>query len=82
VTATITQFRKDLFRCAEDALKGEVVQFTYKGVVFQVKPETKKAKLEKLVGQQVAATGVDIAQASKQLLSEMEAEWVKDWSDL
>ena len=63
-------------------MKGEIVQFTYKGVVFQVKPEKKQSKLEKLVGQPVVAAGVDLEQASKQLLTEMEAEWSKDWAKL
>ena len=82
MTETITQFRKDLFHLADEAMKGEIVQFTYKGVVFQVKPEKKHSKLEKLVGQPVVATGVDVEQASKQLLAEMEAEWAGDWSQL
>ena len=82
MTETITQFRKDLFHRADEAMKGEIVQFTYKGVVFQVKPEKKQSKLEKLVGQTVVAEGVDLVQASKQVTSEMEAEWSKDWSKL
>ena len=82
VTETITRFRKDLFRLADEAMKGEIVQFTYKGVVFQVKPEKKQSKLEKLVGQTVVAEGVDLEQASKQLQTEMEASWNKDWTDL
>ena len=82
VTETITQFRKDLFRRAEDAMKGEIVQFTYKGVVFQVKPEKKQSKLEKLVGQPVAAAGVDLEQAGKELRTEMAAKWASDWSNL
>jgi hypothetical protein len=82
VNATITQFRKDLFHLADQAINGEVVQFTYKGVVFKVMPETKHSKLEKLVGQPVVAEGVDIEQANKELLAGMEAEWMEDWSDL
>jgi hypothetical protein len=82
VTATITQFRKELFQLADQAINGEIVQFTYKGVVFQVKPEKKQSKLEKLVGQPVLAEGTDLLPAEKQLLAEMEAEWTKDWSDL
>jgi hypothetical protein len=82
VTETITQFRKDLFHRADEAMKGEIVQFTYKGVVFQVKPEKKQSKLEKLVGQPVVAEGADLELAGKQLLSEMEAEWSADWSNL
>ena len=82
MTETITRFRKDLFHRADEAMRGEIVQFTYKGVVFQVKPEKKQSKLEKLVGQPVVAAGVDLEQAGKQLLAEMEAEWAKDWAQL
>jgi hypothetical protein len=82
VTASITQFRKDLFRMADHAIDGEIVQFTYKGVVFKVTPEKKHSKLEKLVGQPVVAEGVDLEAAGKELLAGMEAEWMDDWSDL
>ena len=82
MTATITQFRKELFHLADQAMNGEIVQFTYKGVVFQVKPEKKQSKLAKLVGQPVVAEGVDLELAGKELSAEMQAEWEKDWSDL
>lgn len=82
MTATITQFRKELFQLADQALKGENVAFTYRGVVFQVMPEKKHSKLDKLVGQPVLAEGVDLEQASKELSAEMEAAWFEDWSDL
>lgn len=78
----ITQFRKELFQLADKALNGEAVQFVYQGVVFSVTPETRKSKLDKLVGQPVLAAGVDLEQASKELLAEMEAEWKRDWSEL
>jgi hypothetical protein len=79
---TITQFRKELFQLADQALQGEPVQFVYRGVVFKVTPETKKSKLEKLVGQPVLAPGVDLEQVSKELFTEMEAAWMEDWSAL
>ena len=53
----ITQFRKELFQLAEQALEGQPVQFVYRGVVFTVTPDKKKSKLDKLVGQPVVATG-------------------------
>jgi hypothetical protein len=80
--ATITQFRKDLFQYADQALKGASVEFVYRGVVFKVMPEKKQSKLEKLTGQPVLAPDVDLEQASKELLAEMEAEWMSDWSEL
>ncbi len=79
---TITQFRKDLFHLADLALKGEAVEFTYRGVVFKVTPQKKQSKLERLTGQAVLAQNADLALAGKELLAEMEVEWTKDWSEL
>lgn len=79
-TVTITKFRQDLFKLAEEALNGQKVQFVYQGVVFQVIPEGTKSKLERLVGQPTLAPEVDLEQASKELAAEMEAEWLQDWS--
>jgi hypothetical protein len=39
-------------------------------------------KLDRLVGQPTLAEDVDLGQASKQLAAEMEAEWLKDWSEI
>ena len=80
--ATITQFRKELFQFADQALKGEPVEFLYRGIVFKVTPDQKQSKLDRLVGQPVLAPGVDLEQASKDLLAEMEAAWKEDWSTL
>jgi hypothetical protein len=82
MTATITQFRKELFQMADLALQGENVQFTYRGVVFKIMPEKRHSKLEKLVGQPVLAEDVDLEQAGKDLSAEMEASWLEDWSHL
>jgi hypothetical protein len=82
MTSTITQFRKDLFVMADQALNGEPVEFLYRGVVFKVTPEKKQSKLDKLIGQPVIAEGVDLEQASKELAAAMESEWLKDWSEI
>jgi hypothetical protein len=82
VTATITQFRKELFQLADQAMNGEIVQFTYRGVVFKVTPEKKHSKVEKLVGQPVIAEGIDLEQAGKEMKAAIEAEWLDDWSQL
>lgn len=80
---TITRFRQDLFRLADEAISGKPVQFVYKGVVFQVLPEgTQMKKLDGLVGQPTLAPDVDLEQASKELAAEMEAAWLKDWSEI
>ena len=80
---TITQFRQELFRLADAAINGQKVQFVYKGVVFRVQPEgTQTKKLDRLVGQPTLAPDVDLKQASKELAAEMEAAWLKDWSEI
>ena len=66
---------------ADQALMGMPVEFIHRGVVFKVSPEKKKSKLEGLVGQPTLAPGVDLEQASRELLAEMEAEWLQDWSE-
>jgi antitoxin (DNA-binding transcriptional repressor) of toxin-antitoxin stability system len=79
---TITQFRRELFRLVDRALAGEAVQFTHKGVVFQIVPESVPDKLAKLTRQTVVAPESEFSQAGKDLLEEMEAEWQKDWAEL
>ena len=82
MTATITQFRKDLFHLADQALGGETVAFSYRGVVFHIVPEKKHSKLDKLIGQDVLADGADLEKAGKELAAVMEAEWLKDWAEI
>ena len=80
---TITRFRQDLFRLADEAISGRRVEFTYKGIVFRVQPEsTRTKKLDGLVGQPTLAPDVDLEQAGKDLSAEMEAAWLKDWSEI
>jgi hypothetical protein len=80
---TITKFRQDMFRLAEEAMSGEPVQFVYKGVVFRVVPEgTRMNKLDRIIAQPTLAPDVELEQAGKELAAEMEAEWLKDWSEI
>jgi prevent-host-death family protein len=79
---TITRLRQDLFKLMERVLEGVPVEFTYRGVVFKVTPESKPAKLANLTGQTVVAPGTDLEPASRELLKEMEAEWESDWGQL
>lgn len=79
---TISKLRQNLFQLVEKALSGEPVQFVHKGVVFEIKPETAPDRLSRLTRQTIVAPGGDIAEAGKELLKEMEAEWEQDWADL
>jgi hypothetical protein len=83
VQVTITRFRQDLFRLADEAINGRNVEFVYKGVVFRVQPEsTQTKKLDRLVGQPTLEPDVDLEQASRELAAEMESAWLKDWSEI
>jgi hypothetical protein len=73
---------KELFQLADQARERGACGVYYRGVVFQVVPEKKTSKLNKLVGQPVVAANVDLEQASKELSAEMETAWLENWSDL
>lgn len=76
---TITKLRQDLFRLIDRALNGEPVEFTHKGVVFQILPESSIDKLARLTKQTIVAPGA----GKGDLLKEMEEEeWQKDWAEL
>jgi antitoxin (DNA-binding transcriptional repressor) of toxin-antitoxin stability system len=77
---TITDFRRRLFQLADQALQGEPVEFTHKGVIFKVIPETPVSKLSRLTRETVVVPGASLD--TTELLKEMEAEWEKDWSEI
>jgi hypothetical protein len=76
----ITQFRRDLFQLADQALQGHPVAFVHKGVIFKVVPETPISKLSRLTHETVVAPGASLD--TTPLLKEMESEWEKDWSEI
>lgn len=84
MAVTITKFRQNLFQFADQALNGETVEFTHKGVVFKVVPKTRKSKFSRLTPQNIFPPGVDPDSEydSTELLKEMEAEWEKDWAEI
>jgi antitoxin (DNA-binding transcriptional repressor) of toxin-antitoxin stability system len=80
MAVNITEFRRNLFQLADQALEGKPIEFIHKGVVFKVVPETPVLKLSKLTRETVVAPGVSLDMS--ELLKEMEAEWEKDWSEI
>lgn len=76
----ITEFRRNLFQLADQALDGKPIEFIHKGVVFKVLPATQTSKLSKLTKETVVAPGAKLD--TTELLKEMEAEWEKDWSEI
>jgi hypothetical protein len=82
VKVTITELRKDLFRLFDGVREGEPLAFSYKGTIFHVVPEVKPSKLAKLTRQTVIAPAADLGETSRAMLSDMQAEWEKDWAEL
>lgn len=58
------------------------MSFPTKGVMFRLVPERKASKLARVKGRPVVAPDVDLEEANRALLAEMEAEWEKDWAEL
>lgn len=63
-------------------MKGEVVEFVHKGIIFQLIPTTVKDKLSNITPIQVVNPDYDFETAKKELREEMENEWEKDWKTL
>jgi antitoxin (DNA-binding transcriptional repressor) of toxin-antitoxin stability system len=74
---TITKLRQELFRLVDRALEGEPVQFSHKGVIFRIVPETAPDKLSRLTRQTVLAPIVPEREPEH-----VEAEWQRDWAEL
>jgi hypothetical protein len=74
----ITQFRKQIFALADQAIDGQEVWFTHKGRRLRVIPEGKPAsKLSRLTPLDVIPAGVDIDDDSWK--EEMMREWEQNW---
>jgi hypothetical protein len=78
---TISKARQNLFALADAALRGEKVQFTYKGNTFQLVAEKKPSKLARLARTKplfTLAEGDSIERIEKdwrKVKDEMYAEW-------
>ncbi|MSV27766.1 MAG: hypothetical protein EXQ52_03350 [Bryobacterales bacterium] len=79
---TITQFRQELFKLADIALSGTPVEFSHKGTVFRLLPESRPSKLSRLTSENVLAPDSDFEGDRRRLFAEMQAEWEQDWSEL
>jgi hypothetical protein len=76
----ITKFRRNLFQLADQALKGQPVEFIHKGVVFKVVPAVTTSKLSRLTRNTVVSPGANLD--TTDLMNEMQSEWEKDWSEI
>jgi hypothetical protein len=79
----ITQFRKQIFALADQAIAGHEVWFTHKGRRLRVVPEGKPvSKLSRLTPMQVLVDEeFDIADPAfkAEFVAMMEKEWQSDW---
>ncbi len=75
---TITQFRKQLFALANQALEGTEVWVKHKGRRFKLTPEDKpKSKLDRLTPMSIWNDDVP----DTLLYEEMSKAWEKDWEE-
>ena len=78
---TITQFRKQIFELANQALDGQEVWVTHKGKRFKLAPEEMAgSRLSRITP--LDLINEDYVEPELSLLQEMELEWEKDWADL
>lgn len=85
MTVTISDFRRNLFKLIDQALDGDVVEVVHRGRTVRLVPEAHGSKLDRLTPATILNPNFseeDHVRANRQLLSEMEREWEKDWADL
>jgi antitoxin (DNA-binding transcriptional repressor) of toxin-antitoxin stability system len=83
---TITEFRRQLFSLANQALDGEEVWFTHKGRRIKIVPEGQSAsRLSRITPVEIInpeMPNLNDAARKTEMLSEMEKAWKKDWESL
>jgi len=81
MNTSISKARQNLFALADQAAKGEKVEFVHKGQVFQIVPVDRPSKLARLKPMKVLSDGMtfdDLEQALKELPEEVMAAWEKN----
>ena len=82
----ITQFRRDIFSLANQALDGGEVWFTHKGRRLKIVPEGKPInRLSRITPMEVMVDpnfDMNDPVFKAEILAVMEKEWEKDWSTL
>lgn len=79
---TITRFRRDLFRLADVTLDGEIVEFSYKGVMFRLVPERKASKLARVKRRPVGRRTSIWKRRTGPSSQRWKPWWEKDWAEL
>jgi hypothetical protein len=82
----ITQFRRNIFSLAEQALKGDEIWFTHKGRRLKIVPEGQPvSRLSRITPMEVfvdPSFNMNDPAFKSEWMAEMEKEWEKDWADL
>ena len=82
----ITQFRREIFSLANQALEGGEVWFTHKGRRLKIVPEGKPVdRLSRITPMEVMVDpnfDMNDPAFKAEWLAEMEKEWEKDWAGL
>ncbi len=74
---SITQFRREIFSFANQALEGGEVWFTHKGRRLKIVPEGKPvSRLSRITPMQIVNTG---GPSDADILAEMTRAWEADW---
>jgi antitoxin (DNA-binding transcriptional repressor) of toxin-antitoxin stability system len=83
VKLTATEFRRSLFPLLERVLRGESVEFVYKGSTVKVVAAHPSSKLARAKRQNALLVDPDsIVHSDAELIGGMESEWRKDWKSL
>ena len=81
VNTSISKARQNLFSLADQAAKGEKVEFVHKGQVFQIVLAGQPSKLARIKPIRILPDGVtfdDLERAMKEMPLEIVAEWEKN----
>jgi antitoxin (DNA-binding transcriptional repressor) of toxin-antitoxin stability system len=83
---TITEFRRQLFSLANQALDGEEVWFTHKGRRIKIVPEDQPvSRLSRITPIEIINPEMPNlldAKLKAERMAEMEKAWEKDWESL
>jgi len=81
----MSNFRRNLFKLVDQALDGDLVEVVHRGRTIRLVPEAQGSKLDRLTPATIfnpKFSEEEHARASREIFTEMEREWEKDWSDL
>ena len=86
VEVPITEFRRQIFSLANQALKGEEVWFTHKGRRIKIVPEGQPtSRLSRITPVEIInpeIPNLDDAARKAEMMAEIQNAWERDWEEL